>query len=402
MIQNRHRCLASIRTRQDQAWPELLLPPPQQNEQENTDNTIILIDPVMQHHQNENNVGDTMLTVAEEEYLSRLGWNEIVECDYMQEDSEGLLPRCTDDFLQAFSEKGGVKFALWHTSSASSSSSNKNTDSWGNLWRAIDQGKEGESHLNAFVSLLTLGYNVICLPQKLTDQHDDEQEQEHSAIVRRKILEGLDLSDLDTPENMELSKARVTFTWYDEESYLKALELYSFVENRLVPDIAFQLGPFTATKNYWKQVDILLVLEQDDPVSVFNTMELTDDSTIRNYLLETPYGPTLDFRIVDWKDRLEIFSSNSSFFDKTSIELLSLGRVVITDRLYAAILAYLSGIPFIYLELPSSHQLADPLSVALGANALCRNETAGLWTRVSSLELAVQQAADFLSTYSIP
>jgi hypothetical protein len=366
-----------------------------QQQQQQQSGTILLIDPVM--HQINHNVGDTMLTVAEEQYLSKLGW-DVVECDYLQPNDGLLLPQCTDDFLQEFSDKGNVKFALWHTSSATAS------NNWGDVWRSVDQGKQQTTgNLDSFVSLLTLGYNIICLPQHLSYPQDEEgsrEEQEHDAIIRRKILEGLDLSDLETPENVDQSKSRITFTWSDEESYLKALELYSYVENKLVPDIAFQLGPFNATKNYWKQVDILLLLQQDDD-SETPSLEV-DDRDIRKILVGTPYGATLEFKIVDWKDRLEIFNSNSSFFDQTSIELLSLGRVVVTDRFYAAVLAYLSGLPFVYLETPSSQQIADPLAVALNESPVCRNETSGLWSRVASLEEAVQQAAEYLSTYPIP
>jgi hypothetical protein len=389
-IRRRHdECIASIRDRHDQAWPELLM----LQQQQQGSGTILLIDPVM--HQINNNVGATMQTVAEEQYLSRLGW-DVVECDYLQPNDGILLPQCTDDFLQEFSEEGGVKFAAWHTSSVTTS------NSWDDAWRSVDQGKQNNGNLDSFVSLLTLGYSIICLPQHLSYQQDDEgrEEQEHDAIIRRKILEGLDLSDLDTPENVDQSKSRITFTWSDEESYLKAIELYSYVQNKLVPDIAFQLGPFNSTKNYWKQVDILLLLQQDDD-SGTPPLEV-DDRDIQKYLVETPYGATLEFKIVDWKDRLEIFSSNSSFFDQTSIERLSLGRVVITDRFYAAVMAYLSGLPFVYLETPSSQHIADPLSVALNESPACRNETSGLWSRVASLEEAVQQAAKYLSTYPIP
>jgi exopolysaccharide biosynthesis predicted pyruvyltransferase EpsI len=58
--------------------------------------------------------------------------------------------------------------------------------------------------------------------------------------------------------------------------------------------------------------------------------------------LKLQAGSSLDFNIVDWNDRLSIFHPAETFFGNTSIELLSLGRVVITDRLNASILAYLS------------------------------------------------------------
>jgi hypothetical protein len=39
------------------------------------------------------------------------------------------------------------------------------------------------------------------------------------------------------------SKHQIVLTWRQENSYNEALHLYPFVDNRLVPDIAFMIGP---------------------------------------------------------------------------------------------------------------------------------------------------------------
>jgi hypothetical protein len=63
-----------------------------------------------------------------------------------------------------------------------------------------------------------------------------------------------------------------------------ALILYQFVENKLDPNISFQLGPFNATKNYCKQVDILLLLGVDSE----NNMNFErNDKVVRAYLADT-------------------------------------------------------------------------------------------------------------------
>jgi exopolysaccharide biosynthesis predicted pyruvyltransferase EpsI len=363
-IKIRQECIRHVREQHKLAWPELLVP------EENA--TILLVDPVMHE-----SVGDTMLTFAEVEYLSKLGW-DVVECDCIQ--SSSVLPKCTDELLDELMQVKGVQAAIWHAGST-----------WRELWRTTE-GHPTET----FVSILKFGYHIICLPQSL-DYQDLQAEQTDSITIQRNIMEGMELMDLTTAANIEKSKARITFSWREQDSYERALILYPFVENKLVPDISFQLGPFNSTKNYWKQVDILLLLREDVDPS-FNGER--HDDVIRGYLAETATGSSLDFNIVDWNDRLKIFHSEETFFGNTSIELLSLGRVVIADRLNASILAYLSGLPLIYLD-QANTRLASTLSLALD-DPLCGDQTTSLWSRAATVREAVHIAAEMLNTYPIP
>lgn len=362
-IRIRQECIRQVREQHKLAWPELLVP------EENA--TILLVDPVLHE-----SLGDTMTTVAEEEFLAKLGW-DVVECDYFQ--SSNVLPRCTDDLLDDLAQTKGVQAAIWHAGSA-----------WHDLWRTT------EGHpTDTFVSLLKFGYHIICLPQSL-DYQDFEVEHGDIITIQRNIKEGLELLDLTTPESIERSKSRITFSWRDQDSYEQALMLYPFVENKLVPDISFQLGPFKSTKNYWKQVDILLILREDFDLAF--TGERND--VIRRYLAETPTGASLDFNIVDWNDRSTIFHLEETIFGNNSIELLSLGRVVIADRLNVSILAYLTGLPFIYMD-QTNTKLASTLSLVLDG-PLCHDQTTGLWSRARTVREAVHMAAEMLNTFPIP
>jgi hypothetical protein len=99
-IRIRQECIRHVRERRKLAWPELLVP------EENA--TILLVDPVLHE-----SVGDTMSTLAEEEFLVKLGW-DVVECDYFQ--SSSVLPKCTDELLDELVQTErcpGSNLACW-------------------------------------------------------------------------------------------------------------------------------------------------------------------------------------------------------------------------------------------------------------------------------------------------
>ena len=75
-------------------------------------------------------------------------------------------------------------------------------------------------------------------------------------------------------------------------------------------------------------------------------------------------APSKSYRIVDWPDRHAVFHDDDPFFTETSIQLLSMGRIVIYDRLHAAILAFLAEIPFVYIN-PSTGKISKCLRVAM-------------------------------------
>ena len=377
-VQVRHECIRQIRNLHDAAWPELSMMMHQEVDHDKSNNktasTVLLVNPVFH-----GSVGDTMRTTAEEEYLSRLGW-DIAECEFNPSGNAGLVPECTDELLDEYAVEQQARIAVWHSGMT-----------WGDMWRT-EEGHPTDS----WKRLLQLGYHISTMPQSL-EYHDVQAEQEDSGTIQQNVLEGLDLTDLSSTKNVEQSKARITFTWRERTSYERALILYPFVKNKLVPDISFQLGPFNSTKNYWKQVDILLLLGED----LESDLDVErNDNVVRGYLAETSTGSSLDFQIVDWNDRLHMFGSEERYFDGKSIELLSLGRVVIADRLDAAILAHISGIPFIHLD-RRSHILGNALSIALDGPQ-CDDQPLAIWSQATTLQDAVELAARMLNTYAIP
>jgi hypothetical protein len=112
---------------------------------------------------------------------------------------------------------------------------------------------------------------------------------------------------------------------------------------------------------------------------------------------------------------LDLFEPHQDiFFTKTAIELLSLGKVVVCDRLHAAILSYLVGLPFVYIDQVSG-KITKTLSVAFqkdSGNATtivdstdirlnCMDGDTGQWAKVTSLDGALAKAVEFIDKYAL-
>ena len=109
----------------------------------------------------------------------------------------------------------------------------------------------------------------------------------------------------------------------------------------LMPDIAFQLGPYEAqplSSSDPRSVDIVFFL-RNDKESVHSTDR--NPVRIREMLIESggAEGEKFTFIIVDWIDRLKMFNSRNILFTNTAIKMLSAGRILICDRLHASILS---------------------------------------------------------------
>jgi polysaccharide pyruvyl transferase WcaK-like protein len=220
---------------------------------------------------------------------------------------------------------------------------------------------------------------------------------------------------LNTSVGRALASSRVSLAWREHESYELALKLYPFANNVLSPDIAFQLGPYQALPPSSEgpksqsntQVDFVLFL-RDDKESVL--AKFRNSSSIRRLL--KPLGKKsggarrrYTFQIVDWNDRLGRFVSPSGhsrdFLNtETAIRLLSLGRVVICDRLHASILAYLSGLPFVYIDQKTA-KITKGLQVAFESDPICQDRAKAMWESAETLESALSIAADFLDRYRL-
>jgi exopolysaccharide biosynthesis predicted pyruvyltransferase EpsI len=247
--------------------------------------------------------------------------------------------------------------------------------------------------------LLQNGYNVVGMPQSLYFKNKDLSNAD-ALTLKDEISRGLNLSEsvLDSPEGIRLAKERVTLTWREIVSYEEAKVLYPFVNNMLVPDIALRLGPFKPMRprKFAKDtVDILIFLRKDIESKVAHVRD--NHGWIQNALPNLPNNNTTKptYRVVDWTDRKDIFQDDNILFTETSIQLISLGKVVVADRLHASILAYLTGVPFVYIDQVSG-KVTKTLDGAFSDIPGCLDGEKAKWAKAGTLKEALSMATSFL------
>ncbi|KAL7579645.1 hypothetical protein ACA910_021797 [Epithemia clementina (nom. ined.)] len=469
----RHICLQAIRQRHYDAFFPLFLDSDDSihNHHNNINNNnneppqvqeILLVDPA--YHPN---VGDHMITVAEQALVqtywqwqrrqrttmqgmrgssatSTTPFSSLYyhECSYYQAGS--LVPPCRETIvgtgalssLPSFFNGTNHKIALWHGGG-----------NWGDLWPKI------QSLRTQSIPLL-LGpranyTRVVGMPQSLyftkpDVQHDNALQWQREVLLllsqfRREQRGNTNNNNnnnikADNDKDVHGLRHRLILSWREHESFQLAQELYPFATNLLVPDIAFQLGPYY-DNNYnnnhdnnrnnnnnripsrqrpeqqqQQDVDILFLL-RDDHESIYASQRnrqsistLLSSSSLSNVAGQEEER---SFSIVDWPDRLDRFENNNDdddeqdheensssssrksksnnknnknpknfLFTETAIQLLKLGRVVICDRLHAAILAYLSGLSFVVLDQVSG-KIDKTMRVAMESHVVCSQD---VWT----------------------
>jgi exopolysaccharide biosynthesis predicted pyruvyltransferase EpsI len=404
----RYACLRSIREEHER----LLRPKIIQSSSVYNYNHIrvVLMDPA--YHEN---VGDHMITVAEQTFLHKYyspqppttsrsnvttheeeDWYE--ECGYVQ---AGIYaPSCEQRIipLMGYANDGPMKnndkkrsyynhqYWIWHGGG-----------NWGDLWRTVQMAR-----LNSLETWIRQSTQTEQPPQQQSST-SIFMTMPNSWYYRSLEFQTADVTRirnlllLPPQQNNDTNawKHRVIFTWREQSSYDIAQKLLGDVlTNLLVPDIAFQLGPYDSVFFQQQQprpvVDILVLLRHDHE-SVY--AEYRNRQTFRALLESIPGAEAMTFSIVDWKDRYDRFHDDYKFFSETAIQLLAQGTIVICDRLHAAILAYLSDLSFIYLD-QESGKIHKTLSVAF---RLC--ETSVIDERMSrahNMSDAVTQAVQRL------
>ena len=416
-------CLRAIRHRHDQVFGAQLQQlfssqSKSHHSQHYSSLEILLIDPA--YHPN---VGDHMITVGEQVFLQKLisNWtrhyfhgesnkntplsssSSVVrykECSYLQ--ARNYSPPCTQvisavSTSPTTSNTPSLRVAFWHGGG-----------NWGDLWPKIQQLR------TASLPLLANFTTIMGMPQSLYFAHAERQAENaqqwnsHVASTSQTSL----------------------WTWREHESWQLAQKLYPRVQHQLVPDIAFQLGPYLRTNNSKSNdkeendvapVDILFLLRNDHESIHSPYRDRRAMTELLNQLSEmspdhhsTRRQRRISFSIVDWPDRLDRFSSTDEpdpnfLFTETAVKLLRMGRVVICDRLHAAILAYLCGQSLVFVDqisgkLTKTLRVAmesDPLSChadewANASHARSRNQPAW-WARGHNLTHAIQTAMEILS-----
>ena len=175
--------------------------------------------------------------------------------------------------------------------------------------------------------------------------------------------------------------------------------------------MAFMIGPLQDT-DVWtlqdkKKVDLLLALRTDGESKFLNKRSIQDIQTILKSHSSTS---DLSFEIVDWWSRKNFFNESvespigpdfyykmknelNKNFDhiknfKSSIALMSVGKVIITDRLHTSILAFLLHKPHVYLE-QSYGKITRTREVAFSTSIHCQDKDKMRYDSAETLEEAI-------------
>jgi exopolysaccharide biosynthesis predicted pyruvyltransferase EpsI len=378
----RHECLASIRQRQYEVLQPYFTKSTTQ---------VLLVDPA--YH---SNVGDHMITLGELQFLSQFAQN-IQQCSYTQAGS--FVPPCRNVLAQLHmaNKNNDTMVAVWHGGG-----------NFGNLWPLAQQAR-----IASLAPLLQAGYTVVAFPNSWY-YTDTVMQQRDVQQLRYGLVQGLlgpksqdEANAVSDDDLRQLASHRVVWTWREHESYQRGIEQLPYCTHLLVPDIAFQLGPYQkmppsrlpaqnrALDSGGSGATDLVFLLRDDKESLYAAQR--NRQTIRQLVQDTVPLRELTFSIVDWKDRLVRFDSTDIFFTETAIQLLSMGKVLICDRLHAAILAYLvTDMPFVYLD-QLTGKISKTLRVAMESGPACQAAiTAHMWSAVPNLTEAIRQAEQWL------
>ncbi len=335
------------------------------------------------------NFGDTMLTKSLVSLIHKtLHFIEPFSCGYAQS-SWGVVPiKNCDEVIPTVYAHTNQKIALWQAGG-----------NWGDLYEGIQIWR-----MLSMESLLENNFSIVSMPQSIHYKNDSHKSW-HTSMIRNKIASGLGIIQkgssttsevLLSPKYKKMVQSRVTFTWRERESYEEALNLYPYVSNRLLPDLAFGLWEYSTIPNYYESsVDLLFFLRNDAE---------STHSTKRNHnyvrkLLESATSRRTTFRIVDWGHRSSVSNSTDILEIDSAVRLVSLGKIVIVDRLHGSIFSYLSGRPFIYID-QITGKITKALNVAFPESKSgpdsCDNGKNSGWSKADSLEDAVRQAVNFM------
>ena len=168
---------------------------------------------------------------------------------------------------------------------------------WGDLW---DRKGLTLRRMRTFIQLMKKGKTIIGMPQSLH--------------YRNKLNETNDaamwMEAIAAETNLENSKAKIILTWRQKNSFQNASSIYPLVDNRLIPDVAFMIGPLEETEKWSikrENVDFLFMLRNDQESRHMGKRNM---KILRQIIDSNNETKGISFELVDWWDK-------EAFFNKT-------------------------------------------------------------------------------------
>ena len=215
---------------------------------------LLLVDPAFH-----SNYGDTLISYGEKVLIERLGFKNSTECGIRA--SMNKNQACQN--FSTFENGPGVAF--WHGGG-----------NWGDLWGY----KKHLRRMETMIELVLKGYNVIGMTQSLYYKNPGR-------AVGDAIKWGNAL--LQAKVTKDMSRSMITLAWRQQNSYERALELYPFVNNVKLPDVAFMVGPLPDTDKWSslkEKYDVLFLLRQDYESVIMKEIKEKPDEYIKKLINE--------------------------------------------------------------------------------------------------------------------
>lgn len=166
-------------------------------------------------------------------------------------------------------------------------------------------------------------------------------------------------------------KDLITFRQHDSYEY-SLLQYGNFTNVKECPDMTFMLGSQTPTSS--AAFDVFLLMRRDSE-SQFGRPALMHDA-ICSGIAEAGFTCAVG----DWgsgtsdiQRENEVGATFADLGIESAIETISLGQLIITDRLHGAVFAFLSGKSVIYVD-NTYDKISQSLSTAFGFASSCSNE----------------------------
>ncbi|GMH34156.1 hypothetical protein BSKO_01990 [Bryopsis sp. KO-2023] len=244
---------------------------------------------------------------------------------------------------------------------------------WGDLYRFV-QTKRLAFLVKLTAALKDRNVKVLSLPQSIHYKAGSQHLAKDDAVLN------------SLPPNY------FTLFLRQQDSYEIAKRHYKTIDAKLSPDIAFILGPTRPIGQ--PQYDILVLVRQDGEIR-------PEDKKIGGIVAQKAKAANVTHRIQDWwykphpgEFSIATVGAFSEVRTAEAIKIISQGKIVITNRLHATIVATLLGKTLFWVDTVQK-KVSSTRSVAFSTSEDCTPENLHA-VQTSTILEAVDQAIELL------
>ena len=306
-------------------------------------------DPAANH-----NLGDQLLWAGSNKLFQRFGKRAAIHCGVSQ--SKNLVSSCLDkkdDLIKVLGDKKGLIYF-------------NPGGNWGDMYRHVQKAR-----FDVWKFAHENGIKFISGPQSIFYSGKGKSAARDTEFISQ--MSGKDL---------------LTFRQHDSFEYAQR-NYGNFTVVKESPDMAFMLGP--QVEHDKTKVDVFMLVRQDDE------SKMADHYDNYDKICKAVISKGYTCAIGDWKDtqmdRVKDFDkhaeeeSDHAYYSDIGVQLaistISIGELIVTDRLHGAILGFLMGKTVIYID-NAYRKLSSVFNTAFANKASCADtKTFGLFEAVN-------------------